>query len=164
MDTQTPFPSNSRPQSPSQNLQPISFPPVPPSLLSSYDPITQLTAPPRPFPIDRDVLSTAPDNSTSNTPRNNSLEPLCNSTQLLAAQLLSPRMTSRTPKSGTPRPRTAGEGDGTSHSSGTQRSPDRPLNVTDALSYLDAVKVQFQDKPDVYNHFLDIMKDFKSEV
>ncbi|EMD41871.1 hypothetical protein CERSUDRAFT_42152 [Gelatoporia subvermispora B] len=44
------------------------------------------------------------------------------------------------------------------------RSPDRPLNVTDALSYLDAVKVQFQDKPDVYNHFLDIMKDFKSQV
>lgn len=46
------------------------------------------------------------------------------------------------------------------------RSPDsnRPLNVTDALSYLDAVKMQFQDKPDVYNHFLDIMKDFKSQV
>ncbi|KAL6304795.1 hypothetical protein BKA93DRAFT_817270 [Sparassis latifolia] len=42
--------------------------------------------------------------------------------------------------------------------------PDRPLNVTDALSYLDAVKVQFQDKPDVYNHFLDIMKDFKSQM
>jgi paired amphipathic helix protein Sin3a len=48
---------------------------------------------------------------------------------------------------------------------GTTRSPEsRPLNVTDALSYLDAVKVQFQDKPDVYNHFLDIMKDFKSQV
>jgi len=47
------------------------------------------------------------------------------------------------------------------------RTPDslsRPLNVTDALTYLDAVKVQFQDKPDVYNNFLDIMKDFKSEV
>lgn len=45
------------------------------------------------------------------------------------------------------------------------RSPEgRPLNVTDALSYLDAVKVQFQDKPDVYNHFLDIMKDFKSQA
>jgi len=40
---------------------------------------------------------------------------------------------------------------------------DRPLNVTDALSYLDAVKVQFQDQPDVYNHFLDIMKEFKNE-
>jgi len=40
----------------------------------------------------------------------------------------------------------------------------RPLNVTDALSYLDAVKVQFYDKPDVYNHFLDIMKDFKSQM
>ncbi|KAF9024116.1 hypothetical protein BDZ89DRAFT_955044 [Hymenopellis radicata] len=47
-----------------------------------------------------------------------------------------------------------------------QRSPDgtRPLNVTDALSYLDAVKVQFQDKPEVYNRFLDIMKDFKGQV
>ncbi|EPQ60306.1 hypothetical protein GLOTRDRAFT_67792 [Gloeophyllum trabeum ATCC 11539] len=40
----------------------------------------------------------------------------------------------------------------------------RPLNVTDALSYLDAVKAQFQDQPDVYNKFLDIMKDFKSEI
>ncbi|KIK06012.1 hypothetical protein K443DRAFT_674585 [Laccaria amethystina LaAM-08-1] len=42
-------------------------------------------------------------------------------------------------------------------------SLDRPLNVTDALSYLDAVKVQFSDQPDVYNHFLDIMKEFKNE-
>ena len=32
----------------------------------------------------------------------------------------------------------------------------------DALSYLDQVKVQFADRPDVYNRFLDIMKDFKS--
>jgi paired amphipathic helix protein Sin3a len=30
------------------------------------------------------------------------------------------------------------------------------------LSYLDQVKVQFADHPDVYNRFLDIMKDFKS--
>ena len=45
------------------------------------------------------------------------------------------------------------------------RSADgRPLNVTDALTYLDAVKNQFADKPDVYNHFLDIMKDFKSQT
>lgn len=39
----------------------------------------------------------------------------------------------------------------------------RPLNVTDALSYLDAVKHQFSEKPEVYNKFLDIMKDFKSQ-
>ncbi|KAJ3415607.1 Transcriptional regulatory protein sin3 [Chytridiales sp. JEL 0842] len=39
----------------------------------------------------------------------------------------------------------------------------RPLNVKDALSYLDQVKLQFQDQPDVYNRFLDIMKDFKSQ-
>jgi paired amphipathic helix protein Sin3a len=40
----------------------------------------------------------------------------------------------------------------------------RPLNVKDALSYLDQVKLQFQDQPDVYNQFLDIMKDFKSQA
>ena len=33
------------------------------------------------------------------------------------------------------------------------------LNVKDALSYLDQVKVQFAEQPDVYNRFLDIMKD-----
>ncbi|KAJ3035457.1 Transcriptional regulatory protein sin3 [Rhizophlyctis rosea] len=39
----------------------------------------------------------------------------------------------------------------------------RPLNVKDALSYLDQVKIQFSDQPEVYNRFLDIMKDFKSQ-
>ncbi|KAG2230595.1 hypothetical protein INT48_004456 [Thamnidium elegans] len=39
----------------------------------------------------------------------------------------------------------------------------RPLNVIDALAYLDQVKGQFSDKPNVYNQFLDIMKDFKSQ-
>ncbi|PNS20411.1 hypothetical protein CAC42_5861 [Sphaceloma murrayae] len=34
--------------------------------------------------------------------------------------------------------------------------------LNDALSYLDQVKIQFSDNPDVYNRFLDIMKDFKS--
>ncbi|CAG8797288.1 7454_t:CDS:2, partial [Racocetra persica] len=38
------------------------------------------------------------------------------------------------------------------------------LNVKDALSYLDQVKVQFSEQPDVYNRFLDIMKDFKSQA
>ncbi|KAF2468258.1 uncharacterized protein BDR25DRAFT_291033 [Lindgomyces ingoldianus] len=36
--------------------------------------------------------------------------------------------------------------------------------LNDALSYLDQVKVQFADHPDVYNRFLDIMKDFKSSA
>ncbi|OBA19663.1 hypothetical protein METBIDRAFT_13404 [Metschnikowia bicuspidata var. bicuspidata NRRL YB-4993] len=39
----------------------------------------------------------------------------------------------------------------------------RPLNVKDALSYLDQVKIQFYNQTDVYNNFLDIMKDFKSQ-
>jgi histone deacetylase complex regulatory component SIN3 len=41
------------------------------------------------------------------------------------------------------------------------RNTNRPK---DALSYLDQVKVQFADQPDVYNRFLDIMKDFKSQA
>ncbi|KAK5663762.1 hypothetical protein OQA88_4193 [Cercophora sp. LCS_1] len=36
--------------------------------------------------------------------------------------------------------------------------------LNDALSYLDQVKVQFHEQPDVYNKFLDIMKDFKSQT
>ena len=53
--------------------------------------------------------------------------------------------------------------DMTENMSDSQSVDNRPLNVTDALSYLDAVKKQFEDKPDVYNDFLDIMKDFKSQ-
>ncbi|EDV28962.1 uncharacterized protein TRIADDRAFT_52359 [Trichoplax adhaerens] len=37
------------------------------------------------------------------------------------------------------------------------------LKVEDALSYLDEVKRQFGNQPQVYNDFLDIMKDFKSQ-
>ena len=36
--------------------------------------------------------------------------------------------------------------------------------LNDALSYLDQVKVRFSEQPDVYNRFLDIMKDFKSQA
>ncbi|KAL9038698.1 MAG: hypothetical protein Q9180_002976 [Flavoplaca navasiana] len=36
--------------------------------------------------------------------------------------------------------------------------------LNDALSYLDQVKVRFVERPDVYNRFLDIMKDFKSQT
>lgn len=38
------------------------------------------------------------------------------------------------------------------------------MTPQDALSYLDQVKVQFHEQPDVYNRFLDIMKDFKSQT
>uniref|UniRef100_A0A8C2CAX1 Paired amphipathic helix protein Sin3a n=1 Tax=Cyprinus carpio TaxID=7962 RepID=A0A8C2CAX1_CYPCA len=37
------------------------------------------------------------------------------------------------------------------------------LKVEDALSYLDQVKLQFGSHPQVYNDFLDIMKEFKSQ-
>ncbi|CAF4348673.1 unnamed protein product [Rotaria socialis] len=37
------------------------------------------------------------------------------------------------------------------------------LKVEDALNYLDKVKNQFALQPQVYNQFLDIMKEFKSQ-
>ncbi|XBW34724.1 hypothetical protein QEN19_000291 [Hanseniaspora menglaensis] len=40
----------------------------------------------------------------------------------------------------------------------------RPLNVKDALSYLEEVKIQFYNRPAVYNSFLDIMKEFKAQT
>lgn len=52
-------------------------------------------------------------------------------------------------------------------SSGVQNSQQPPqmqrLKVEDALSYLDLVKFKFGDQPQVYNDFLDIMKEFKSQ-
>ncbi|EGG06573.1 uncharacterized protein MELLADRAFT_77776 [Melampsora larici-populina 98AG31] len=39
----------------------------------------------------------------------------------------------------------------------------RTLNVRDALSYLDQVKIRFQDQNEVYNQFLDVMKLFKTQ-
>lgn len=39
----------------------------------------------------------------------------------------------------------------------------KELKVEDALLYLDLVKMEFTDKPHIYNQFLEIMKDFKAE-
>ncbi|GMH56528.1 hypothetical protein TrST_g9038 [Triparma strigata] len=39
----------------------------------------------------------------------------------------------------------------------------RELRVEDALQYLDQVKMEFGDRPHIYNEFLDIMKNFKSQ-
>ncbi|XP_011305627.1 paired amphipathic helix protein Sin3a isoform X2 [Fopius arisanus] len=49
-----------------------------------------------------------------------------------------------------------------STTSGSQQQFQR-LKVEDALSYLDQVKFKFNDQPQVYNDFLDIMKEFKSQ-
>ncbi|KAJ3010468.1 UNVERIFIED_CONTAM: Transcriptional regulatory protein sin3, partial [Siphonaria sp. JEL0065] len=43
-------------------------------------------------------------------------------------------------------------------------APGRSLNVKDALAYLDNVKAEFHNQPDVYNQFLDVMKDFKAQT
>jgi paired amphipathic helix protein Sin3a len=119
----------------------------------------------------RSILAPArlPDSATvesTTTASSQSLIPLDSDSSILLHALVQPGtldMNTRTPKPSTPRPQT---GDSSTGSSGQQPSPEmgRPLNVTDALSYLDAVRSQFQDNPEVYNQFLDIMKDFKSQV
>lgn len=43
-------------------------------------------------------------------------------------------------------------------------APGQQPILNDALSYLDQVKVEFSGNPHVYNQFLDIMKDFKSQA
>ncbi|CAD5206442.1 unnamed protein product [Bursaphelenchus okinawaensis] len=42
-------------------------------------------------------------------------------------------------------------------------SRNRPLMVDDALQYLEQVRQQFADNPEVYSNFLEVMKDFKSQ-
>ncbi|VDO94917.1 unnamed protein product [Soboliphyme baturini] len=61
----------------------------------------------------------------------------------------------------------SGSGSGAAHimnSAALQvQMPFQKLKVEDALSYLDQVKLQFANKPHVYNDFLEIMKDFKAQ-
>ncbi|KAI0822510.1 paired amphipathic helix [Trametes gibbosa] len=45
---------------------------------------------------------------------------------------------------------------------GTWEGSERPLTFSDALGYLDQIKAQFSEQPDVYNTFLEIMKDFRN--
>ena len=45
-----------------------------------------------------------------------------------------------------------------------RRAGEAQLKETDALEYLNQVKLQFGDNPEIYNKFLDIMKDFKSHT
>lgn len=48
--------------------------------------------------------------------------------------------------------------------SGERLQARRQLKVEDALAYLEQVKSQFDSRPTVYNHFLDIMKEFKAQT
>ncbi|XP_036225718.2 paired amphipathic helix protein Sin3a isoform X3 [Bactrocera oleae] len=60
-----------------------------------------------------------------------------------------------------PLPTTSGQQQGPPQAGQPQGGPPR-LKVEDALSYLDQVKFQYADQPQIYNNFLDIMKEFKS--
>ncbi|KAH9905442.1 prion-inhibition and propagation-domain-containing protein [Xylariomycetidae sp. FL2044] len=52
------------------------------------------------------------------------------------------------------------KGGDTNHNGEDKRAP----ILNDALEFLDMAKLRFRDQPDVYNRFLDIMKDFKKGV
>ncbi|KAG9013164.1 Transcriptional regulatory protein sin3 [Tulasnella sp. JGI-2019a] len=145
--SQQPFPVSTQDDTGSASINPsASNPgvrsPVPPA--SQTWPATALpsTGPPTP----------APPPTNEKTDRSPSL-------QVQPAPPAIPQET--TPHPGTPS--TTGIGLDPSEASSPPGSL-RPLNVKDALSYLEMVKVKFQDKAEVYNQFLDIMKDFKSQA
>ncbi len=46
---------------------------------------------------------------------------------------------------------------------GNGAQPYRQVKFENALDFLDQVKAQFSKQPRVYNQFLDIMKDFKTQ-
>lgn len=125
-----------------------------------------------PLPASNPISDASHFTETSGTPKiyatapNLDTQTAVKSSQLPALRdILNPATTLPPALAGSPRSRAGTPMKSSTPSNGDGKSPEtRPLNVTDALSYLDAVKVQFQDKPDVYNHFLDIMKDFKSQV
>lgn len=41
-------------------------------------------------------------------------------------------------------------------------NPTGNMQITDAIAYLDRVRTEFSDQPDVYNRFLQVMRDFKA--
>jgi hypothetical protein len=43
-------------------------------------------------------------------------------------------------------------------------TPTRGVKFESALDFLDQVKLQFQHQPQIYNYFLDVMKEFKAQT
>ncbi|CDO73182.1 hypothetical protein BN946_scf185007.g237 [Trametes cinnabarina] len=157
------------PPPPSSTVLPSDHPPPPLPRLPPPPP----TSPRRPKTAD-DTLPAVPRPRSPQlklpapTPRPGPPPPFLDSHRARASAPSSPsrpRSPRKTPRPPSPHPdildMSAADGAG---QTGTPGEGGRALNVSDALGYLDAVKQQFQDKPDVYNHFLDIMKDFKSQV
>ena len=53
------------------------------------------------------------------------------------------------------------------HLPGITPAPNGPvkgLMVEKALAYLDKIKLKFHDRPEIYNRFLDIMKEFQTQI
>jgi paired amphipathic helix protein Sin3a len=42
--------------------------------------------------------------------------------------------------------------------------PPQKMELHDAFAYLDRVKAEFTEQPDVYNRFLQIMREFKANA
>jgi paired amphipathic helix protein Sin3a len=45
-----------------------------------------------------------------------------------------------------------------------QQQQQQKMELHDAFAYLDRVKAEFADQPDVYNRFLQIMREFKANA
>ena len=98
-------------------------------------------------------VSTYPFSTTAVTTTTLAQRPVTGITQVLAADLISHGQPGHAQS-----PQTANQ-----LQSQQQQHQFQKLKVEDALSYLDQVKFQFGNQPQVYNDFLDIMKEFKSQ-
>jgi paired amphipathic helix protein Sin3a len=103
-------------------------------------------------------------NSSSSTGSLSSVTSSSTSINTTNSNIISQQATSATTASSSAVP-SNGSSLGSTLASGTAANNNQyyRLKVEDALSYLDQVKFQFERQPEVYNQFLDIMKDFKSQ-
>ncbi|KAG0148828.1 hypothetical protein CROQUDRAFT_654425 [Cronartium quercuum f. sp. fusiforme G11] len=175
---QIPLPYSSRPSSPSSRSNPSPNapppPPPPPPPISTHQPTSASLMPEsRPSkPVKSSSLSSTSRPSTSATPSsvdhvapptvltNRGTSPTASVPQSQAGSGSSLASTSlighAAPASNPLSPISLSENLG-----GTASY--RTLNVRDALSYLDQVKMRFHEQNEVYNQFLDVMKLFKTQ-
>jgi paired amphipathic helix protein Sin3a len=149
------LPSIPQQQQPPPQTQTSNVPPPPPP--SGQNPPQQQQAPPsQQPPRDPSLQAPPPSSSQQGPPGRPTPGPPSTLPSVAGAALTPGRVNTPPPPQPTSTP-------GLGQVSAAAATSYRPLNVKDALTYLDQVKVQFQERPDVYNKFLDIMKDFKSQ-
>ncbi|KAL5469519.1 hypothetical protein EMCRGX_G030782 [Ephydatia muelleri] len=122
---------------------------------------------PEPQKVADSLVSFPRSSSQQGTNSTASSQPATNTTAGMAAQMPLQQTTLPQTQQSSPGSQSQGTAPATStiqqQAAAVASSQFQRLKVEDALSYLDQVKLQFGNQPQVYNDFLDIMKEFKSQ-